>query len=318
MASNRDPKQLFHASLEGNTRRAIDLREGELKMKRMIPRDVVRAWLIASLLMLASTAAAGVTPPIGASAAPLDLSGAASEILGAAHSHRLLLIGELHGTRESPAVLLQLATDYAADGPVLVGLEIQASEQTAIRRYLDSDGGAEQRMRLRSGSFWQDVPAHNDGRRNSEVLDLIEGIRRLRRAGRDVAVLAIDVGILGSSDSQARDLVMARRVRTAFEHLPRGRMLVLVGNVHAMREKPDYAPAEMQEPMGSYLIDLSPFAVNLTARSGQFWACMDAGCGPREMNDLGLRSGPSGGHPYDYELVLPRYSLAHLVGTGAK
>ncbi len=287
-------------------------------MKRMLPWNAVHALLIASFLMLASTSGAAAAPAGGAVVSQAGSTAAASEIVRAAGGHRLLLVGEMHGTREPPAMLLQLATDYAASGPVLVGLEIHASEQSAIRRYLGSDGSAGEQLRLRAGEFWQVAPAHNDGRRNREVLDLIEGMRDLRATGRDVAILAIDVGKRGSSDSQARDLVMAKRVRVAFKHLPRGRMLVLTGNVHTMREKPGFAPPEMQDPMGSYLIDLSPFAVNVSARTGQFWACMGDRCGPRDFDGHGMHSGPSDGHPYDYELVLDRYSLAHLVGASTK
>ena len=41
-ASIDDPKKLFNSSLEGNTRRAIDLREGE-KIKEAAFRQLIRA-----------------------------------------------------------------------------------------------------------------------------------------------------------------------------------------------------------------------------------------------------------------------------------
>ena len=41
-AAIKDPKKLFNASLEGNTRRAIDLREGE-KINRAAFRQLIRA-----------------------------------------------------------------------------------------------------------------------------------------------------------------------------------------------------------------------------------------------------------------------------------
>jgi hypothetical protein len=41
-ASIEDPKQLFNSSLEGNTRRAIDLREGE-KIDEPAFKQIIRA-----------------------------------------------------------------------------------------------------------------------------------------------------------------------------------------------------------------------------------------------------------------------------------
>jgi erythromycin esterase-like protein len=281
------------------------------------PRHLIGTWLLAGLLALSQVAGATsmrATSPVN----PGDIAASAEAIVKAAGGHRLLLLGEMHGTREPPALLLALATRYAQREPVLVGLEIQDSEQPAIRRYLASGGGAAEQALLRSGTYWQVPRARSDGRRNVEILDMIDGLRRLRAAGRDVAVLAIDAGVPGGTDSQARDRAMARRVRVAFKHLPRGRMLVLTGNVHAMRERPDYAPPEMQDPMGHYLLGLSPFAINVTARSGQFWACMEGSCGPRDMHDVHIDTGPRDGHPYDFEVVLDRYSIAHLVGVATR
>jgi hypothetical protein len=54
-ASLSDPKQLFNASLEGGTRRAIDLREGE-KIKEAAFKQLVRAAVAANAAVLAQRA----------------------------------------------------------------------------------------------------------------------------------------------------------------------------------------------------------------------------------------------------------------------
>lgn len=54
-ASITDPKNLFNASLEGNTRRAIDLREGE-KIHAAAFRQLVRAAVAANAAALAQRA----------------------------------------------------------------------------------------------------------------------------------------------------------------------------------------------------------------------------------------------------------------------
>ncbi|MEP7121157.1 MAG: DUF1801 domain-containing protein [Byssovorax sp.] len=55
-ASLDDPKKLFNSSLEGNTRRAIDLREGE-KIKEAAFKQLIRAAVAANTEALAERAA---------------------------------------------------------------------------------------------------------------------------------------------------------------------------------------------------------------------------------------------------------------------
>lgn len=51
-------------------------------------------------------------------------------------------------------------------------------------------------------------------------------------------------------------------------------MLVLTGNVHAMRTRSADAPAEMQQKMmAAHLLDLPLYSVRLEALRGHFWAC---------------------------------------------
>jgi hypothetical protein len=55
-ASIKDPKKLFNSSLEGNTRRAIDLREGE-KINEAAFKQLIRAAVAANSAALAQRAA---------------------------------------------------------------------------------------------------------------------------------------------------------------------------------------------------------------------------------------------------------------------
>ena len=55
-ASIEDPKKLFNSSLEGNTRRAIDLREGE-RINETAFKQLIRAAVAANSAVLAQRAA---------------------------------------------------------------------------------------------------------------------------------------------------------------------------------------------------------------------------------------------------------------------
>jgi erythromycin esterase-like protein len=271
------------------------------------PGAKVKRFLSALLCALLLAAQGAHAQPAGG---PASIDAEVAALRTAAGSHRLVVLGEMHGTREAPDFAGRLAAAYAREAPLVLALEIDASEQAAIGRYLVSAGTAADRATLLAGEFWNVSRAHNDGRRSGGVLALIEAIRRLRGEGRDVSVLAVDAGA-HAADSQARDAAMARVLRACFSKLPRGRLLVLAGNVHAMRRRPDFAPPEMQTPMASRLADLDLYSVNLTAAAGRFW-----NFGPRDLVSRPMGSGALVDDAWDYEVVLPQFTIADLVVEG--
>lgn len=257
-------------------------------------------WLLAMLL--------------AAMPSPAPAQAATAQLQKGAGAHRLIVLGEMHGTREVPAQVARLAAAYAVDGPVVVALELSRAEQAAVDTYLDSDGGHDAHGALLAGGYWFKPVAESDGRRNVAVLGLIESMRQLRAGGRDVAVLMFDVAV--SDDPQARDRAMAAHIRRAFQALPRGRMLVVTGNVHAMRFKPDYC-AQCQTPMTSYLEDLSPWSVDVQALAGEFVACTADGCAAMQVRTFPGHAAGHGpmpaGAPYDAWLRMPSFSIADPV-----
>lgn len=263
--------------------------------------------LPALVLMLVMWLPAVLPARVGDTADPT--AAAITQLRHEVGARRLVLLGEMHGTREIPGFIGQLAAAYSVDGPVLLGLEIDQAQNVALATYLASDGGPTARKSLRAQSYWQVDAAKNDGRRSQDMLDLIETVRLLRHQGRDIAVLAYDSATVGGS--QQRDRAMADSLRSAFAALLHGRLLVLTGNVHAMLERPLSAPPEMQTPMGSYLRDLDPLSVNITANGGQFWACR-SGCGPTSMASFQQVSGPITDGPWQFQVVLPNFTVARL------
>lgn len=270
-------------------------------------------WLfvLCSVLALARVAAAAPPPPETAGDGREAIIRAAEVVRSVAGARRLVLLGELHGTREVPQLVAALADAYGEEGPVLVAVEIDQAEQRAIDAFLRSDGGPRARAALTGRPYWTLPAPRNDGRRNEALVELFEHVRRMRSAGRDIAVLAMDVP--GTPDHHARDRGMAAVLRAAYAALPRGRLLVATGNVHAMLERPANAPALMQVPMGAWLRDLDPVSFRITARSGEFRACRKR-CGPAPADGTGRRTGAASG-PYHHVIVLPRHRTAPLIGA---
>ena len=186
---------------------------------------------------------------------------------------KLVLVGELHGTREAPAFIGSAACGLVAEGPVVVGLEMPAAEQPRIDAYIASDGGAQERAALIASQFW----GVQDGRASHAMLDLIERLRVLKRGGASLQVLAMD----GSTSNSSKDEAMASALRHAMQDDPRARVLALMGNFHARVLQDE---AEDDPPVGSRLRDLQPLAVLAGYGDGEAWVCIDGVCGVHPMS----------------------------------
>lgn len=126
-------------------------------------------------------------------------------IIGRLNPRPLLIVGELHGSDQAPALAAALVERLAQQAPVRLGLEIYAQEQARIDTYLASNGNAEARAALLAGEFWQRPREKSDGRRSRAMFALIEHLRVLQRGGAPVDVVAFDdVGFYGADRSGPR------------------------------------------------------------------------------------------------------------------
>lgn len=243
---------------------------------------------------------------------------AARQIRQHAGGHRLLVLGEYHGTRETPLLVAQLVEAYSRDGtPVVLALELPHSEDPALAAYLDSDGDAEALAALRARRYWSVIGERHDGRRSHDMLELIEAVRALRAQGRALQVIGFDIAH-SMHGNQARDDAMAARLRKVYERLSdNARLLVLTGNVHAMRQRPADAPAQMQQrPMAAMLADLDLYSVRLDARKGSIWACLADACRTlplRDRPDQAWHVSTAPGRQYDLWVWLPALSVGRLL-----
>lgn len=204
---------------------------------------------------------------------------AAAELLAwAIGDHRHVLLGEVHGTEEIPALVGHLAAMLGEAAPLLVALELPQTEQPALDAWLDSDGGPEARARLLARPFWQ--RERQDGRSSGAMLDLVERLRALRAAGRRLTLLAYDAG-----DGPAQE--PAQLIAAAMRDRPQARLLLLAGNYRLGREDPG--------SLGSALAGLDPLAFDVTAWTGTFWTCGDAPeapCGRHRLEADATGQGP--------------------------
>ena len=184
----------------------------------------------------------------------------------------LVLLGELHGTREIPAFAADLACLAAARGlAVRLGVEIPITNGDAIARFVNGPEDPASRAALLALPHW--ARAQQDGRSSEALVALLERARALRAGGADLTVFAFDAPDEGA-DWNDRDATMARSVLAQASASPHALTLVLTGDLHGWTV-PGLPWDETAIPMGVHVLRARPDARSLRARSpgGTAWAC---------------------------------------------
>lgn len=248
----------------------------------------------------------------------------------------MVVVGETHGTQESPALVADVACHLAENGRVLVGVELPrwlnedlanfvvggfdpSTLVTARRAVVLPDGtplaGSEQQ-------WWQET---QDGRSSRAMLGLLTRIRELVGAGREVDALAFDDAALWFEGEDApehtRDELMARNVAGPWEEGGYDHALILTGSSHARRSLDG-----QKRTMVDWLPEAHVFSIHVRFRRGAAWTCRSAregalpvGCGmfplPEHSDDGPLLTlTPTLPGHFDAEILLPEATPSEPVG----
>ena len=194
----------------------------------------------------------------------------------------IVILGETHGTSETPALFADLVCSAATrhqGETVLVGLELPASIQPAIDLLLDGPDKEAGARAVLEHSFWHRET--QDGRSSQAMLALLERLRTYGEGGMRLAVRAID-----PDSAQNRDAVMAANLSESIGTIRPAQTLVLVGDMHSRVVKGyPWAPADDYSPLARVLRDKDPdvLGLHVTQRSGTAWICnpsMECGAAP--------------------------------------
>ncbi len=181
----------------------------------------------------------------------------------------VLLLGEIHGTVQSPAFALEVACHAArADLPVVVGLELSPAGQARVNRFVSSSGTDADRTALLAGSTWQ--RSYQDGRNSEAMFGLIDGVRRLHGEGLPLRVALFDAG------GPQRDRAMAGNLTRIIADSPGALAVVLTGNQHSRTTRGSSRNRD-HEPMGYVLKRDASYekliALNVAHGGGRAWIC---------------------------------------------
>lgn len=258
---------------------------------RAPPRSAPLALLPLALLWACATASVGRPQPVRCGYAPLPPAWRAPG--------KVLLFGELHGTRELPEAFGEMVCHAAGSGPVVVGLEHPLSEERRLAALLAASSEAERSALLRSSPFW--TSRYQYGATSRAMAALLARLAVLRAAGLPVEVFAFDQE--KDAPAAGRDERMAAAVASKVRERPGAQVLVLTGNLHAGTDRG--APWDPSARfMGAFLKDAGLDVVGLDfAGKGLAWACMAPDresvahverqvCGPTPIDHSANAAGP--------------------------
>lgn len=221
-----------------------------------------------ALAMGVSAAAEVEAAPSATACAPVD----GFEGVLARPGLRYLLVGEIHGTAEAPALFGDMLCAAAGDRPVVVGVEWPASSQPMLDAFLAADDEATALAALMRAPAW-DRP---DGRSSQAMRALLEHVRQLRLGGRSISLLAFDHEIPTPGTSDVREAAMADRMRQAAAGRPDALVAVLTGWGHADHE----GFLSLQPPVRSMVQHLpraETASVFIARPGGEAWMSSGAG-----------------------------------------
>lgn len=215
--------------------------------------------MIGSLLALALAQSACAAPP----GVPALLQG----------DQRFVIVGESHGTAESPAAFSAMVCEAATAGPVTVALEMPRTMQTQLDAFLVSNNDAEALTILRGTPFFD--PAWKDGRTSRAMLEMMLSLRRLKAEGRDIAILAFapDSSRLRGLPSSFYELEMGYLLSRAAVDRPGTKVLVLVGNLHARKTRNSDLPG-LGLPAVAHLPADQVVTLEVAPQGGGAWRCV--------------------------------------------
>lgn len=225
-----------------------------------------------------------------------------------ARPERILVVGELHGTAETPAAFLALVCEAAAQGPVTVGLEMPETDRPLLDVVMAAPDEATAARILSAGDFG-DV-RRDDGRNSRAMFDMIIGLWRLKAAGRDVVIrpFAARMSVIRGRDQAWWELEMAHGMSRPLVDRPDARLLILVGNLHARKTPFDRWP-EVGLPAAGHLYARDTLTLTVAQQGGQAWNCQEE-CGPHDSRGFydadarGVILGPVEDGAYDGVLAI--------------
>lgn len=286
--------------------------------KRYLPRVVAVTMLLAVCAAYASDRQVPCSFAVGG----VVTAQVASCVLRDADT-RLIIVGTLHGTVESPALVRDIVAMAAAHRPVRVGLEMPVTAEPVVRAYIDSNGDPRQLAVVEKLDFWK----FPDGRATSASLALIESLQSLRGSGHDVDFFAMEPSYPSKQDMTTRfkEAGMAAAIRAALVSAkPDTLVVALMGNYHSRVHDGDAKSSLFGLSVPEMLADHHPMVLEVQGVKGAAWNCQNGVCGVHAISAVtggllptltAMPAFSGAGHGVSvYRLLLPTLTASQPIG----
>jgi hypothetical protein len=209
----------------------------------------------------------------------------------------IILIGELHGTQETPRLFGNLVTIAASEKNKRtgVGLELPIGLQRLIDEALKNNTKIDLfRAQLRADPAWQKI---DDGRSSQAMLDLICNTLKLAESGK-VSLFFFD------TETNERDQSMAQFIGQRLREQRYDATLILAGNIHA-NTAPRHPLKSKVIPMGHWLEEqgFTVHSYDVGYSEGEAWACTPD-CGVHHFGGWNVTPDPAAKEQQGYDGIL--------------
>lgn len=197
---------------------------------------------------------------------------------------RVLLVGEVHGTVECPAVFGDLVFAAARRGPVSAGIDLPSTEQAELDHFFAGPEDPERRARWLARPLF--TSPRQDGRTSRAMMGLLDRLARYRTHGLPIEIFAFDAPAQGDLPDEHRDLRMARIIAERAGDRTR-QVIALMGNVHNQLDRstpwaPEFRTAAMH--LRDMLVDDDLRSLTLDWVIGTAWQETEHGIGEHVSN----------------------------------
>ncbi|MGE6436698.1 hypothetical protein [Shewanella baltica] len=218
-------------------------------------------------------------------------------------NHEIILVGEYHGTKESPEYFYNIicnAIDLTSK-KVIVEIEL-------IDGDIKLDGNNENlKKEVKKSHIWN---SQHDGKTSIAMFTLLKELNKLKKEN------SIDV-IFFDSEAEERDLVMAANLK---EHVTKDNLVIaLTGNRHnKIKHGNSWDP--MSKNMGAYMKDMgiNIASINLIAEGGTAWICISE-CAKHDLDRVKLNdknevfnAGSNSSYQYHWKIGIVNSSAPEL------
>lgn len=202
---------------------------------------------------------------------------------------RLIFVGELHGTKESPQFVSDLACNLLkSNKQVVLALEMSNDYQPELQSALKEPSEQLAFSGLEQLRFWD--AKMQDGKRSVAYMMLLKKAWGWKKQFPEFDLAAIDVS--ATTLQSARAEFMAGEIRRILDRSPQVVVIAFTGNLHARRQKG--TPWNKEFIPAAYLLrDVEAVSLNMDYTAGTAWNCGRNGCGINPVSQSPITGKPT-------------------------